>query len=216
MPMIFPLTANIAAELIVYDCMDELSAFKFADQRLAEAENSLLAKADIVFTGGLSLYDSRRSRHHNCYLFPSSVDYDHFAEARSSSLSEPADQINLTGPRLGYLGVIDERLDMALIREIAAMCPNWSFIMIGPVVKISPDSLPQAGNLHWLGTRNYDKLPFYLSGWQVALMPFSLNEATRYIIRKQHGFDENDIVIGWLDAKKRVENFIDAAAISSP
>jgi UDP-galactopyranose mutase len=179
-PMMLAFSRHIDARAVVYDCMDELSAFKFADPALLEREKELFAAADIVFTGGRSLYEAKRERHRSVHCFPSSVDMAHFAKARSEPPA-PADQQNLTGPVLGYFGVIDERIDLALIAGIAEARPDWTLAMVGPVVKIDEGDLPRLPNIHWLGGKSYDDLPAYLAGWDVALMPFAVNEATRFI-----------------------------------
>ncbi|QJD17404.1 UDP-galactopyranose mutase [Paracoccus sanguinis] len=179
-PMLWPVAAHVEAAAVVYDCMDELSAFRFAPPELVARETALLAAADVVFTGGWSIWEAKRTRHDNIHAFPSSVDTAHFARARGP-LAEPADQARLPRPRLGYYGVIDERLDLGLIAGLAAARPAWQIVMVGPVAKIAPEDLPKAPNLHWLGQKSYDELPAYLSGWDVALMPFALNEATRFI-----------------------------------
>jgi glycosyltransferase involved in cell wall biosynthesis len=181
-PMARAATAHLTADLIVYDCMDELSAFHAAppEMRLREAE--LLRAADVVFTGGQSLYEAKRGAHPNVHAFPSSVDAAHFAQSRRrAALSEHPDQAHLPRPRLGFFGVIDERLDIGLLDRMAALRPDWSFIMIGPVVKIDPAILPKRPNIHWLGGRKYEQLPDYLAHWDLGIMPFALNEATRYI-----------------------------------
>lgn len=179
-PLMFSFAAHVDAAAVVYDCMDELANFKFAPPQLKAMEQALLDRADVVFTGGHSLYEAKRDRHDNMHAFPSSVDAHHFRRARDGQAS-PQDQNDIKGPRLGYYGVIDERLDLDLIREIAALRPDWSFIFLGPVVKISHNDLPRAANIHYLGQKNYAELPAYLSGWDIALMPFALNEATRFI-----------------------------------
>ena len=179
-PMMLGFAGHVAAETVVYDCMDELSAFAFADPLLVEREAALLARADVVFTGGYSLYEAKRDRHRAVHPFPSAVDIDHFAAARDA-IAEPADQAGIAGPKLGFYGVIDERIDLALIDAVAAARPDWQIVMIGPVAKIDPAALPRRDNIHWLGGRHYDELPAYLSGWSAALMPFAINEATRFI-----------------------------------
>jgi UDP-galactopyranose mutase len=179
-PMMFGITRNVKADLIVYDCMDELSAFRFADPLLVEREIALIDRADVMFTGGYSLYEAKRSVHNFIYPFPSAVDTKHFATARDKA-GEPADQAAIAGPRLGFYGVIDERIDLALVDAIAAAQPDWQLVMIGPVAKIEIETLPRRGNIHWLGPRNYEDLPAYLSGWNAALMPFAVNESTRFI-----------------------------------
>lgn len=170
-----PVLANGGAELTVYDCMDELSAFAHADAELIAQEAALLARADIVFTGGKSLYEAKRNRNPNVHAFPSAVDRAHFAAARTITARDPAQRT------AGYFGVIDERLDLELIAAMADALPEWRIEMVGPVVKIDPASLPQRPNISWIGPRRYADLPGMLARWNVALMPFALNEATRFI-----------------------------------
>jgi glycosyltransferase involved in cell wall biosynthesis len=134
----------------------------------------------VVFTGGQSLFEAKRDRHRNIHSFPSSIDAVHFRAARLKR-ADPADQELIARPRLGFFGVIDERLDVDLLARAAGMKPEWQFIMIGPVVKIDPATLPRRSNIHWLGGKSYDRLPAYLAGWNVGIMPFALNESTRFI-----------------------------------
>lgn len=180
-PMALTFSRHVHAPVTVYDCMDELSGFKSAPTEIGTLERELLSRADIVFTGGLSLYEAKKRLHGNVHAFPSSVDVAHFKPARSGSLPEPADLAPIPQPRIGFFGVIDERLDLALVDEVARLRPDWQIVMIGPVVKIDPDSLPERPNLHWLGGKTYAELPAYLSGLNVGFMPFALNEATRFI-----------------------------------
>ena len=168
-------------ELVVYDVMDELANFLGAPPEIVLAERRLLRRADIVFTGGVSIYRSKLPHNAKTYLFPSGVDQQHFLTARKRSTAVPEDLDCLPHPRIGYYGVIDERVDAELLREMAASRPEWHFVMIGPVVKISPSSLPAAPNISYLGKREYAELPAYLKGFDVAMMPFALNEATQYI-----------------------------------
>jgi UDP-galactopyranose mutase len=179
-PMMLTFSRDLDADVTVFDAMDELSKFKFAPTHLLELEQELIDKADIVFTGGSSLYEAKKNRHPNVHCFPSSVDRAHFAKARSA-LFDPADQEDLPRPRLGFYGVIDERFDTELLDKVAEMRPNWSFVMVGPVVKISEEDLPKRPNIHYLGGKTYRELPAYLSGWDVALMPFAMNESTEFI-----------------------------------
>lgn len=179
-PMALGFTDHLQPAATVYDCMDELSKFKGAASGMCELEAALFTKADVVFTGGYSLYRAKRSRHHNVHVLPSSIDAAHFSGARDD-VSEPIDQAIIDGPRIGYCGVIDERMDARLLAQLADLRPDWQFVMIGPVVKIDPGELPRRDNIHWLGGKPYEELPLYMGGWDVAIMPFALNEATRYI-----------------------------------
>jgi UDP-galactopyranose mutase len=178
-PMALPLAMTLSPKAVVYDCMDELSAFKSAPHALLKHEADLLKLADVVFTGGPSLYRAKQGRHHNVHCFPSSVDAAHFRQALS--IEEAADQSNLLHPRLGFYGVIDERMDLDILDAMAQAHPEWQIVMVGPVVKIDAKSLPTHPNLHFLGQRTYGELPSYLAGWDVCLLPFAQNESTRFI-----------------------------------
>ena len=179
-PMALPFTRHLQPRAVIYDCMDELSAFKGAPSALKSYEQELFALADVVFTGGQSLYEAKRRQHKNIHAMPSSVDVAHFAKARLPQL-EPADQSGIPHPRLGFFGVIDERMNLELLTRLADARPDWHLVMVGPVVKIAPETLPQRPNIHYLGGKSYQELPAYLAGWDVALLPFALNESTRFI-----------------------------------
>ena len=179
-PMALRFSEDVAWTATVFDVMDELSAFRFAPAELRSLEQRLFRKADLVFTGGASLFEAKKQQHHNIHCYPSGVDLPHFMTARDG-LPEPADQAVLPRPLLGYFGVIDERLDLDLIASMAALRPNWHFAMLGPLAKVTDADLPKAPNIHWLGAKAYADLPAYLCHWDVALMPFALNEATRFI-----------------------------------
>lgn len=180
-PMAMAFTDHLSADLVVYDCMDELSAFRGASPLMRECERNLFARADVVFTGGMSLYEAKRNQHHSVFAFPSSVDVTHFAAARRQQVAEPTDQASIAHPRVGFFGVIDERMDLELVAELASLRPDVHLVFLGPVVKIDAESLPQAPNIHWLGAKDYTTLPAYLSGWDVGFMPFALNQSTRFI-----------------------------------
>lgn len=179
-PMSMAISGHLRAECTIYDCMDELSAFRGASSQMVAREQQLLARADVVFTGGHSLYEAKRNMHGNVHEFPSSVDVAHFATARTA-LPEPDDQTSIPHPRLGFHGVLDERLDIDLIEGLADLRPDWHQVLIGPIVKIDPAMLPQRPNIHYLGSKSYKALPAYLAGWDVAIMPFARNESTRFI-----------------------------------
>ena len=175
-PMMLPFSAHVDAACVIYDCMDELSGFLNAPPELLLRETALFKAADLVFTGGASLYQAKRGRHDDVHLFRSSVDTQHFRSARNQR-----GERDVIEPVVGYCGVIDERLDLTLIADLANARPDVRIEMAGPVVKIDPALLPEASNLHWLGTIAYDDLPSLMAGWDAALMPFALNEATRFI-----------------------------------
>jgi UDP-galactopyranose mutase len=179
-PMALAFTDHLLPIAVVYDCMDELSAFKGAPSVISTREAELMERASLVLTGGQSLYEAKRHLHANIHPFPSSVDVAHFAQARTIE-SSPADQQPIPRPRLGFFGVIDERMDLPLLEGVAAARPDWHIVMLGPVVKIDPESLPRLPNIHYLGSKPYAELPQYVAGWDVALLPFARNAATRFI-----------------------------------
>ena len=181
-PMPAPAMLGAFNELgVVYDCMDELAQFRFAPSDLGARERLLIDNADVVFTGGHRLYESKRRYHGNVHFFGCGVDAQHFAAARAPETVVPADVPTDRAHVFGYYGVIDERLDYGLIGRLAADNPDASVVMVGPVVKVDPRDLPQGPNLHWLGQRDYTQLPAYVKSFDVCLMPFALNEATEYI-----------------------------------
>jgi glycosyltransferase involved in cell wall biosynthesis len=179
-PMMLPIAEHLPARKIVYDCMDELSAFRGAPPALLGREQRLFQRADCVFTGGYSLYEAKRDRHRSVHAFPSSVDVEHFGRARRP-LADPPDQAAIPHPRIGHYAVLDERLDIDLLARLADARPDWHFVLVGPVVKIDPADLPRRANIHYLGGKSYDELPAYLAGWDAAFMPFARNESTRFI-----------------------------------
>ena len=179
-PQALAFSDHLERRVTVYDCMDELSAFAGADPALPAREQALLRRADLVFTGGRSLFDAKRSGHDNVHLFPSGVDAAHFRPARDG-LADPDDQRRVPHPRVGFYGVLDERLDAGLLAAVADLRPDVQFVLIGPTAKIDPGALPSRANLHYLGAKPYAALPGYVANWQAALMPFAINEATRFI-----------------------------------
>ncbi|MBB6226105.1 glycosyltransferase [Polymorphobacter multimanifer] len=179
-PMALEFSGSLGSTTTVYDNMDELALFHGADSRIRQQEALLMARADVVFTGGHSLYEAKRHLHPNIHPVPSSVDIAHFRRPEPM-LADPQDQAHIPHPRIGFFGVIDERMDMALVDELAARCPEMQFVMVGPIVKIDPASCPERPNLHWIGGRSYDQLPAYLHHWDCGFMPFARNDATRFI-----------------------------------
>jgi glycosyltransferase involved in cell wall biosynthesis len=185
-PMALPLLQALRPIAVVYDCMDELSAFKNAPAQLTQREDELMLCADVVFTGGPSLYEAKRPRHENVLCLPSAVDAVHYAPRHARADADAMCQAqrlqgHIPHPRLGFFGVIDERLDLQLIEHVARARPEWQLVLVGPVVKISPDDLPRGPNIHWLGQQPYSLLPQLVAGWDVCLLPFALNESTRFI-----------------------------------
>lgn len=175
-----PILDKLNFRKVIYDCMDELSLFKGADSDLAEQEEYLMNAADIVFTGGKSLFESKSSMHKNVHCFPNSVERAHFEKALNG-IEVPADLQAIAGPIAGYCGVVDERIDLTLLDKVAVSNPDISFVMVGPIAKIGDDDLPRRKNLHYMGMRSYHVLPNYLKGMDIAMMPFVKSEFTRYI-----------------------------------
>lgn len=179
-PMAMPLLDELDPVGVIYDCMDELSAFLNPPPRLLEYERALLQRADLVFTGGPSLYEAKRGLHPDVHCFPSSVDIGHFRQSLDRNIAYPAHR-QLPGPRLGYFGVLDERIDLPLLAALADAHPEWQIVLVGPVAKIEPDSLPRRANIHYIGQQPYSALPSFLASWDLCLMPFAMNASTRFI-----------------------------------
>jgi len=179
-PMALPLLDGLKPKAVIYDCMDELSAFKHASKQLLPRETTLMKLANVVFTGGPSLYDAKRDRHPNAHCVPSSVDLAHFSKGIDPNNAH-ADLQHIGRPRLGFFGVLDERLDISLLASLAAARPDWQLCLVGPVVKIDPAELPQAPNIHYFPQQPYEALPLFLAGWDVCLLPFARNDATKFI-----------------------------------
>ena len=181
-PMAAPcFIGKIGERAVVYDCMDELSQFKFAPPEIVQRERILLAAADVVFAGGRKMWLSKSKHNDNAHFYGCGVDVPHFAKARAAETKVPTDVAQLKRPILGYFGVVDERLDYDLIAKLADADPKWNIVMVGPTAKVDPNALPKRANLHWLGRREYAELPNYTKAFDVCLMPFALNEATEYI-----------------------------------
>ena len=166
---------------IVYDCMDQLSQFKGAPPELVERERTLLAAADVVFAGGPKMWVDKREHNPNCHSFGCGVDVAHFGSARKAATPIPVELRAMTGPLLGFFGVVDERIDYELLAKLADHNPSWNVVIVGPTTKVDPATFPQRTNLHWLGGRDYAQLPAYAKAFDVCLMPFAINEATEFI-----------------------------------
>jgi UDP-galactopyranose mutase len=185
-PLVLPLVADLEPRAVVYDCIDAPVALRFAPPPLAAREAALLELADVVFTGGPSLHEALRGRHPNLHCVPGGVDAAHF---EPSSLghhhveSAAATQLHrgMPRPRLGFFGAIDERLDLDLVANIAALRPGWQIVMAGPVVRIDPATLPQRPNIRWVGLQRHEALPHVMAHWDACLLPFVLDETTRFL-----------------------------------
>ena len=180
-PMAQPVVADRPGAVVVFDAMDELAAFRFAPSVLKAREAALMQRADLVFTGGHSLYEARQGRNPHVYCFPSGVERAHFATALERRTPEAPALAGMPHPRIGFYGVIDERMDLDLLRQAAALRPQYQWIMVGPTAKIDAADLPQAPNIHYPGKQEYAALPGFLKGFDVCMMPFALNDSTRFI-----------------------------------
>ena len=179
-PMALAFTRHLAPAARVYDCMDELSAFKGAPPALRDLDAELMRQSTLVLTGGQSLYEAKRDRHHNIHAFPSSVDVQHFAQARRSSWIRRTRRRFRTPASASSASSTNEWISPLLARR-RRRAAGLADCLIGPVVKIDPASLPQRRNIHYLGGKTYEELPHYIAGWDVALLPFARNAATRFI-----------------------------------
>lgn len=179
-PMALAISDHFNPVLVVYDCMVDLSSYRFARREVGDRERDLLRRADLVFTVGHSLYEARKNRHPEVHVFPGSVDAEHFERGRLY-VEDAIDQERIPRPRIGFFGVVDERMDFVLLEEVARRKPQWHFVMIGPVMRSSRNAVPKLPNIHWLGRKTYDELPEYASGWDLTMLPYAHNKVTRYV-----------------------------------
>lgn len=171
-PRALPFTRHLEAQHVIFDLQGKVDS---------SAETlELLRKADLALTGSSVQYEALKSTFPNLEFVPSSVDHDHFSQGRQS-LVEPTDQVNLSHPRIGFYGVIDDRLNFELIEELAIKRPDWQFVLVGPVMEGDPEKLFHSKNVHVLGKKDYHELPLYLSGWDCAILPFRQSERTAYL-----------------------------------
>ena len=166
---------------VVYDCMDELSKFKGAPPELVRRERELLNAADVVFAGGPKMARAKSRYHSNCYSYGCGVDIKHFGKARHAATQVPDDVAQFAGPVLGYIGVVDERVDYDLLAKLADHNADWTVAIVGPVAKVDSADFPKRDNLRFLGGRDYAELPRYAKAFDLCLMPFAKNEATEFI-----------------------------------
>ena len=175
-----PFAGRLGERAIVYDCMDELSLFRGAAPELVRRDRELLALADVVFAGGPKIWENKRLLNPNCFSFGCGVDCDHFGRVHDPELALPAEVAHLPRPIFGYFGVVDERIDYELLGKLAD-ASSGSVVMVGPWTKVDPETFPRRENLHWLGGRPYAELPAYAKSFDVCLMPYAINEATKFI-----------------------------------
>jgi UDP-galactopyranose mutase len=180
-PMALYLSDVIEDRLVVYDCMDELSAFKGAPAGLIPCERELMRQADVMFTGGLSMWLNKKQHHPNCHRFDSGVDVEHFQQAAQEDTPVPEDARDLPSPVIGYYGVIDERMDYPAIQALAEAFPGGTILMVGPITKVDPEEIPRRPNIVYTDQRTYAQLPGYLKSFDVALVPFADNQATKFL-----------------------------------
>lgn len=174
-----PLVARIPHALVVYDCMDPHEAFAARRPGVLDAENRLLARADVVFTGGRSLQESvaRRATDVVPHCFPSGIDFEHFARAAEPG-TLPEALRGTENPVLGYFGAVDERIDWELVSALCAALPHCEVLFAGPLVGLERCPV-EAPNFRHVGAVPYDDLPEWLRGFAVALLPWKLNDLTR-------------------------------------
>lgn len=185
-PMALPLANAMGADCLVYDCMEEPSAGSSTPMLVRQREAALMHQAALVLAGGPALFKVRKSLHTHAHCLPSGVDMAHFSPVKlkpTGPLVRRAHELQsgLPRQRLGFAGIIDARLDLNIITALAESHPGWSLIMVGPIVGLDAARLPRRPNIHWLGPQSYELLPYLMAGWDLAMMPFVLDESTRFL-----------------------------------
>jgi glycosyltransferase involved in cell wall biosynthesis len=178
LPNTVDVVGKLGAKKIVYYCVDEFSEFVGVPTKMViDMEKRLIEKSDIVFATSLKLYDNKRKFNNNTYFMPHGVDVAHFSKALDSNTVIPKDIADIPHPVVGFFGLIEEWIDQELIIKIAREKPDWSILLIG---KINADisRLKEYKNIHIIGARNYKDLPSYCKIFDVATIPFVINELT--------------------------------------
>ena len=183
-PAALPLVQALAPRAVVYDCHDDAAAHG-GDDGLRHLEEQLMRVADVVIAGGPSLYESHRARHANVHCIANAVAAAHFAPPSPSAksieaVSARAIHAAIPNPRLGFFGVIDERIDLELLARVADLRPDWQIVMAGPLRGVTPAALPQRGNLMWLGAQTYAILPHLQAHWDLCLLPFKVDACAHH------------------------------------
>ncbi|RYD58215.1 MAG: glycosyltransferase family 1 protein [Sphingobacteriales bacterium] len=169
-PVAFAYSKHYCPSVIVYDCLEDIWSLKLPAEKLHDLEQQLLDRADLVFTSSHTQYWNKKDRNNNVHLLPATIDRAHFDCARGK-VSEAEEQEHIPYPRLGYMGIVDDRLDTQLLADIADTRPDWHIVLVGPTAKMNAAQLPQRANIHYLGNKPYADLPSYLTGWTAAIMP---------------------------------------------
>lgn len=180
------LLGRLSAELTVYDCMDDFVALSapWERERIVKGEEALLRRAHLVFAGGHSMAGRKRGVREDIRVFPSAVEVDHFRRALREDTKLPGDVKDIPRPILGYWGAIDARLDHSLLEGLGRKHPDWSIVLVGPIVTVSPKELAylkEVKNIFWLGPKEYSALPNYAKAFDVCLNPFALSERGKYL-----------------------------------
>jgi glycosyltransferase involved in cell wall biosynthesis len=169
---------TLGEKLVVYQCVDEYSAFSDAAPEIRSLEEELLVKSDLVLVCSSALLEAKQRFNPRTHLVTHGVDYEHFRRASEDATPVAPELRDIPRPILGFHGLLADWVDLELIAELARKRPDWSIVLIGRVdTDLTP--LRELHNVHLLGHRPYSRLPEYLRGFDVALLPFVCNELTR-------------------------------------
>lgn len=214
LPFWAPLAARAAEELgwrIVYDCMDDHSAFSTNDAAMVENEDRLLRESDLVVTTSARLHERARGHAKRIVSIPNACDPQHFSP-RSSAPARPAALQGIPSPIIGYVGAISEWFDFDLLRHAVRTRPDWSFVLVGSTWGADEhDDLAAAPNVHFLGEQPYDDVPALVHQFDVACIPFRrtpLIEATDPVKLYEYQAAEKPVVASRLPELERVADQI--------
>jgi len=170
---------RIKPGFVVYDCADEHAAFTgfITRETVEDLERRLIERSDLVFATATELYNRKKVYTGHIHLVPNGADVEHFKQALAPDYPVAEELAGLPRPVIGFYGGISDWIDLTLVEEVARAHPEWSVVMVGPVdTEIS--HLQKYPNLHFLGKRDYGRLPTYLKGFDVCLVPFKINDLT--------------------------------------
>ena len=181
-PRFAPLLDSLEHSAVVYDIMDEHSAFSFARRDMRELEARLLRDADLVFAGTNTLAERKREFAPQVRYLPCGVEFEHFSAAAAKNLHVPPVLSGVSGPVIGYFGAVDDRLDFDMLLAAAMRHPDWTILLAGPwLATKSRAEVQSQPNILMPGLVPYAELPAYLARFDVAVLPFVLNELTMHI-----------------------------------
>lgn len=172
------IAGTLSEDKVIYYCVDEYTAFSGVSSRvLAELEEGLLRRADLVIVSADLLYQSKAPFNPHTVIVRHGVDFTHFRRALDRETIVPEEIAHLPRPVIGFHGLIADWVDLDLMEDVAKHFSRGSVVMIGKATT-DTSNIERLPNVHLLGRKPYAELPAYCKGFDVALNPFRINRLT--------------------------------------